>query len=68
LYDPIGEGCVVKRTQPCCNQLKGGCGCSLNWKTRALSDECPKGHWVRVLNETEEAVLKEKLGIQDATH
>jgi len=65
LYDETSDGCVVKGTQPCCNKLKGGCGCSLKWKTRALSDDCPKGYWWAVLNETEEKVLKEKIGLSD---
>ena len=29
LYDFSGEGCMIPGTQPCCNQNKGGCGCSL---------------------------------------
>lgn len=61
-YDPEGksEAAVMKGVESC-----GSCGCKLNWKSRALSDECPEGYWERVLTETEEAVLKEKLGMED---
>ena len=31
----------IPGTQPCC----GECGCSLDFKTRALSTECPLGEW-----------------------
>jgi hypothetical protein len=65
LYDNSGKGCVVNGTQPCCDETKGGCGCSLGFKTRSLSDECPMGHWKAELSETEEAHLKSKLGIID---
>lgn len=41
LYDESGEGCMVPGTSPCCNEKKGGCGCSLGFKTRSLSSECP---------------------------
>lgn len=61
-YDPLGnsEAAVIKGVESC-----GACGCKLAWKSRALSDECPKGYWERVLTETEDAVLKEKLGMND---
>lgn len=52
------EAAVVKGAESCAS-----CGCKLSWKSRALSDECPEGYWKRVLTETEEAVLKEKLGM-----
>lgn len=59
-YDGEGrsEAAVVKGAESC-----GSCGCKLSWKSRALSDECPEGYWERVLTETEEAVLKDKLGM-----
>ena len=63
LLDVQGEGCFVKGTQPCCNQDKGGCGCSLSLKTRALSSECPKGYWKAELTEEEEDQLNQKLGL-----
>lgn len=63
LYDAQGEGCFVKGTQPCCNQNKGGCGCSLSLKTRALSSDCPMGHWKAELTEEEEDKLNQKLGL-----
>lgn len=62
-YDEIGDGCMVGGTQPCCNQNKGGCGCSLTFKTRSLSSECPFKHWDAVLTEDEENTLNEKLGL-----
>lgn len=59
-HDPNGQSAnaVLKGTESC-----GSCGCKLAWKTRALSDACPEGFWEPVLTETEEAALKEKLGI-----
>ena len=63
LLDVQGVGCMVEGTQPCCNLLKGGCGCSLGWKTRALSAECPKRHWKAELTQEEEDALNEKLGL-----
>lgn len=63
LYDESGEGCMVPGTAPCCNLLKGGCGCSLNFKTRSLSAECELGHWGAELSQEEEDKLNEKLGL-----
>lgn len=63
LLDVQGDGCMVPGTQPCCNEKKGGCGCSLSLKTRALSSECPLGKWKAELTEEEEDKLNEKLGL-----
>jgi hypothetical protein len=59
-YDPLGrsEAAVIKGVESC-----GSCGCKLSWKSRSLSDACPEGYWERVLTETEEGILKEKLGM-----
>lgn len=64
-YDPEGTSpaAVVKGAPSCAS-----CGCKLQWKTRALSDECPLGYWGAVLSQTEESVLKEKLGIDEDEH
>jgi hypothetical protein len=61
LFDEKGEGCMVPGTQPCCNEQKGGCGCSLNWKTKSLSSECPKGLWKALLTLQEEDLLQASL-------
>jgi hypothetical protein len=63
LYDVQGEGCMVPGTQPCCDENKGGCGCSLGFKTRSLSSDCPLGKWMAELTEEEENKLNEKLGL-----
>lgn len=63
IYDPSGEGCMVAGTAPCCNQDKGGCGCSLTFKTRSLSSSCPMGRWEAEMTQEEEDKLNEKLGI-----
>lgn len=63
LYDTLGTGCLVPGTEPCCNQDKGGCGCSLKLKTRSLSSDCPKGHWKAELSQDEEDMLNQKLGL-----
>jgi hypothetical protein len=63
LYDVQGEGCMVPGTQPCCDENKGGCGCSLGFKTRSLSSDCPLGKWMAELTKEEENKLNEKLGL-----
>jgi hypothetical protein len=50
-----GDECVVIGTAPCCNE----CGCSLAFKTRALSTECPLGKWKALMSEEEEDKLDE---------
>jgi hypothetical protein len=45
-----GDDCAVPGTAPCCNE----CGCSLTFKTRALSADCPLGKWKAVCTEDEE--------------
>jgi hypothetical protein len=49
-----GDKCAVPGTAPCCNE----CGCSLTFKTRSLSSECPLGKWQAVLTEEEEDKLE----------
>lgn len=48
-----GIECVVPGTAPCCNE----CGCSLTFKTRALSSDCPLGKWKAICTEEEEDEL-----------
>ena len=63
LYTESDKGCMVPGTTPCCNKELGGCGCSLSLKTRALSSECPKGHWTSEVSQEEEDMINQKLGI-----
>jgi hypothetical protein len=63
LFTEDNAGCMVIGTTPCCNQLKGGCGCSLGFKTRSLSSDCPLGKWKAVLTQEEEDQLNQKLGL-----
>ncbi len=56
-YDTTGINCAVPGTQPCCSE----CGCSLKFKTRSLSSECPKGIWKAILTEQEEDLLTKSL-------
>lgn len=49
-----GKECAVKGTAPCCNE----CGCSLGFKTRSLSSECPLGKWQSLVSEEEEDQLE----------
>lgn len=51
--DTKGKECAVKGTQPCC----GDCGCSLTFKTRSLSSDCPQGKWDAIATEEEEDKL-----------
>ena len=53
--DLKGSKCEVPGTQPCC----GNCGCSLAFKTRALSSDCPIGEWKALMTEHEEDILNE---------
>ncbi len=53
--DLKGSKCEMPGTQPCC----GNCGCSLAFKTRALSSECPIGEWPALMSENEEDKLGE---------
>jgi len=48
-----GDECAIPGTAPCCNE----CGCSLAFKTRALSTECPLGKWKALMTEEEEDEL-----------
>lgn len=48
-----GKECAVPGTAPCCNE----CGCSLAFKTRSLSSECPLGKWESLVTEEEEDQL-----------
>jgi hypothetical protein len=48
-----GRKCAVKGTSPCCNE----CGCSLAFKTRSLSSDCPLGKWESLTSVEEEDKL-----------
>lgn len=63
MYDEKGDGCMVPGSQPCCNENVGGCGCSLNLKTRSLSAACEQGHWDAEISDEEEDKLNEKLAL-----
>lgn len=63
LFTESDKGCMVMGTEPCCNQEMGGCGCSLKFKTRSLSSECPKGYWKAEMTQEEEDQLNQKLGM-----
>jgi hypothetical protein len=52
--DTKGKDCAVKGTKPCCAE----CGCSLAFKTRALSAECPLGKWDAIATEEQEDELE----------
>lgn len=51
--DSIGKECAIPGTQPCCML----CGCSLSFKTRSLSSDCPANKWYAVITEEEEDEL-----------
>jgi hypothetical protein len=48
-----GNECAVPGTAPCCNE----CGCSLGFKIRSLSSDCPLGKWESLITEEEEDEL-----------
>ena len=45
--DTTGSTCVVRGSKPCCKL----CGCSLAFKTRSLSSDCPADKWVALISE-----------------
>jgi len=51
--DNEGKSCVMPGTQPCCNL----CGCSLSFKTRSLSSDCPDLRWTALITEEDEDKL-----------
>lgn len=53
--DVEGKECAVPKTNPCCAL----CGCSLSFKTRALSADCPAGKWTALITEEDEDELEE---------
>lgn len=53
--DNKGSKCELPGTQPCC----GNCGCSLAFKTRSLSSDCPIGEWPALMTQEEEDKLGE---------
>ncbi|MGK0255587.1 MAG: hypothetical protein ACI81I_000187 [Arcobacteraceae bacterium] len=56
MFDAKGTDCLAPGTQPCCSD----CGCSLAFKVRSLSSECPKGYWKSLMSEeTEEIIIKQ---------
>jgi len=61
LIDLVGTKCEIPGTQPCC----GDCGCSLKYKTRSMSSECPQGRWFAVMTEEEEDEINSKLDIDE---
>lgn len=63
LFTNNNDGCLAPLSSPCCDQRMGGCGCSLGFKTRSMSAECPKLKWKAEMTEDEEDKLNEKLGI-----
>ena len=54
--DRKGDDCLAPGSQPCCSL----CGCSLYFKTRSLSSDCPAGKWKAVMTEEEEEKLNLK--------
>jgi hypothetical protein len=57
LFDAGGDKCVAPGTQPCC----GDCGCSLAFKLRSLSSECPKGYWDAYTSEEQEELITKQI-------
>jgi hypothetical protein len=51
--DDKGDSCALTGSQPCC-QL---CGCSLKFKVRSLSSDCPDLRWKAVVSEEDEDKL-----------
>tara|TARA_R110002126_G_scaffold52788_1_gene143183 strand:+ start:527 stop:844 length:318 start_codon:yes stop_codon:yes gene_type:complete len=57
LFDAKGIDCLASGTQPCCSD----CGCSLAFKVRSLSSECPKGYWFALTTEEQEEKINQQI-------
>tara|TARA_R100000951_G_scaffold73043_3_gene61483 strand:+ start:2073 stop:2411 length:339 start_codon:yes stop_codon:yes gene_type:complete len=57
LFDSKGDDCLAPGTQPCCSD----CGCSLAFKVRSLSSECPKGYWYAYVSEKQEDLINKQI-------
>ena len=57
LLDVKGDSCLAPGTQPCCSD----CGCSLDFKLRSLSSECPKGYWPALTTEEQEEKINQQI-------
>jgi hypothetical protein len=57
LFDAKGDDCIAPGTQPCCSD----CGCSLTFKVRSLSSECPKGYWDALTTEEQEDLINQQI-------
>ena len=57
LFDAKGTNCLAPGTQPCCSD----CGCSLAFKVRSLSSECPKGYWFALTTEEQEEKINQQI-------
>jgi len=60
-YDTKGTHCAIPGTQPCC----AACGCSLGFKLRSLSSDCPKGLWQAEVSHAEEEDIKKQISDGD---
>jgi len=61
LFDAKGDDCLAPGTQPCCSD----CGCSLTFKVRSLSSECPKGYWDALVTEDQEDLITNQINEND---
>ena len=57
LFDAKGDSCLAPGSQPCCSD----CGCSLAFKVRSLSSECPKGYWDALTTEDQEDIINQQI-------
>ena len=57
LFDAFGKDCLAPGTQPCCSD----CGCSLAFKVRSVSAECPKGFWKAYVDEETEIKINQQI-------
>lgn len=59
--DNKGSRCAVPGTNPCCSL----CGCSMAFKTRALSASCPDNKWDAVVDEDEQELIDRQTSLED---
>jgi hypothetical protein len=63
LLDLKGTDCLAPGSQPCCSD----CGCSLDFKLRSLSSECPKGYWPAIVPEETEILINNQIQSNEST-
>jgi len=62
-YTEEKEGCFSSTFQsvPCCDNRKGGCGCTLVLALKVPAKPCPKNYFPAIISEEDQKKLEEEL-------